>query len=699
MASYSSSWRPTTDVAAVAPIAEVLSSKPEDFLGPSALLFSQSTAALKHYLDSLASSTAQLQQKQQLIQNRQKRKRTETASGPSSSKKLQLQEVHINGFNVQQVWEQAQRVLKTSSDVTREHVAIVSPSLGLGDDDASRNSASSSESGDGQHDQEDGSDADIVSELDRDEQSEDASELLDGKDEEEAEDGRDDEEQLESDGSDDLDETDVLKIGKRSPKRSEPTPFVLDRHGLNDGFFSIDEFNKQSLLFEDLDAKRARNDTAGSDEEDVDWEADPFAVGDVNSDVDEDELEEGDFDNEDARLSDEDMDGGLELDEGDARNATYDQFFDPPASERPKKGTRPKEQSKKPDLDTDLDADVERAMADVHRDLFEDEDSEFDDENMDSNKKGDTNLSTHEKARAKITDEIRRLEAANVANKEWTLIGEAKAVDRPLNSLIEEDLDFERVGKPVPVITAEITDDIESLIKQRIVAKEFDDIIRRPPPGVGDYTEAKSKFVLDETKPQQSLAELYEADHLQATDRNYVSKKDEKLQKERDEITQLWNNICSQLDTLSNLHFRPKQPATNIRVVADADTIVMEDVRPSGGDSLSTSGTLAPQEVYAPGDKSRTGEVLTKGGAAIAKDEMSREEKLRHRRREKQKKRKRAMKALKNPASAAAKKQQLVSSLGKGGVKVIGKDGTLTDMRGQKVLASDKPTPQHALKL
>ncbi|EEP76072.1 predicted protein [Uncinocarpus reesii 1704] len=665
------------DSMAIAPITEILSSKPEDFLGPSALLFAQSTAALKHYLDSLASNTAQLQQKEQLLQSGQKRKRNENVSGPSS-KKLQLREVHVDGFNVRQVWEQTQRVLKASSELTRQHAADISQNLGQENDSTGSNSASGSGS-----EIEDISEGDISGESDGDEDMEDTSGFLEEKEDEE------ENEQFEEADSQGSIEVDGLEDDDNAASKRQPASFVQDRHGLNDGFFSIDEFNKQSMLFEDLDTKRARDDKVGSDEEEIDWEGDPFLLGDAESDLNEEDEQE-------ERLDDGDIDSDPE---DDARNATYDQFFNPPASEHIKNKHVSKEKSKP--SDDDLDADIDRAMADVHRDLFDDEDSEFDD-NENSKSKGkaaETNQSTHEKARNKITDEIRRLEAANVAHKEWTLTGEARAADRPLNSLIEEDLDFERVGKPVPVITAEITDDIEALIKRRIVAKEFDDIIRRPPPGLGDYKEARSKFVLDETKPQQSLAELYEVDHLQATDKNFVSKKDEKLQKERDEITQLWNNICSQLDTLSNMHFRPKQPSANIRVVADVDTIVMEDVRPSGGDGLGAAGTLAPQEVYAPGDKDRSGELMTKSGAAVARDEMSREEKLRHRRREKQKKRKKTLQALENQNSAAAKKQQLVSNLGKGGVKIIGKDGSLTDMRGQKVSTNEKSTTQQALKL
>ncbi len=58
-------------------------------------------------------------------------------------------------------------------------------------------------------------------------------------------------------------------------------------------------------------------------------------------------------------------------------------------------------------------------------------------------------------------------------------MGETKASDRPLNSLLEEDLDFEGAGKVAPVITEQVTRTLEDLIKYRIKEKAFDDPVRK----------------------------------------------------------------------------------------------------------------------------------------------------------------------------------------------------------------------------
>jgi len=51
---------------------------------------------------------------------------------------------------------------------------------------------------------------------------------------------------------------------------------------------------------------------------------------------------------------------------------------------------------------------------------------------------------------AALKEQIAALEAENVAPKKWTLTGEVSARNRSKNSLLEEDLDFERVVKAVP---------------------------------------------------------------------------------------------------------------------------------------------------------------------------------------------------------------------------------------------------------
>lgn len=660
-------------------ILQILSSNPEHFLKPAAQLHADTLASAKHFLDPLAFGINQEQQAQK------KRKRS------NSTGVLRLQEVHVDGFTPQQVWEQAQRVLKACSQVTGRDSATVKASA-ISEEESNEDSL---DENDLEGLDEEGSDADMPD----DEEMEDM-------EVDEDENGDEDLSIAESDMRSDMDASD-----DEGPGRA-PSTFQPDRFGLNDGFFSIEDFNKQSAFFEHQDTK---NTVDNDDDDAVDWDADPFTGGMDDEDGDDDEEDEEDgpvfgepVDDEDED-DDIDMDGAVQLEDDDEdekedpRNVRYKDFFDPPPlSQKQKKPSKKSKKSESRETGEGLDEAVNRAMSDVRRDLLDDEseggefDSDMESEGGAINLKG---LSTHEQRRIKLADEIRKLEAGNVAKKDWQVSGEAVAADRPHNALLGEDLEFEHIGKPVPVMTAEITDEIEALIKQRVIAKEFDDIIRRHPLSADQGATKRPRFELNDSKAQQSLAELYEADHLKATDAGYVDAKDAKLKKEHDEIKELWAKVSSQLDTLSNLHYRPKRPTANINVVQDVATISMEDVRPSGAGGAGTEAMLAPQEVYAPGDDGKTrGEVVLKSGAAVAKDEMTREAKARRRRREKQKLKKSGQTGSK-PQGAAAAKQEVVSDLKKGGVKVIGKEGRLKDVQGRDAEASNGGGRREVFKL
>ncbi len=137
-------------------------------------------------------------------------------------------------------------------------------------------------------------------------------------------------------------------------------------------------------------------------------------------------------------------------------------------------------------------------------------------------------------------------------------MGEATSRTRPQNALLEEDLEFERVMKTVPVITEDVVQGLEERIKARIQDSQFDDVVRKRP--VDDKPFLPSRFFeLQDTKSKQSLAEIYEDEYTAAKTGGPAGEdRDGKLKKEHDEINKLWENICSRLDALSNAHFTPK---------------------------------------------------------------------------------------------------------------------------------------------
>lgn len=158
-----------------------------------------------------------------------------------------------------------------------------------------------------------------------------------------------------------------------------------------------------------------------------------------------------------------------------------------------------------------------------------------------------------------LREQINELESENVAKKDWVLMGEATSKGRPHNSLLEEDLEFERLMKAVPVITEETVQGLEERIKARILEGRFDDVVRLRP--VDDKPFLPSRFFeLQDTKSSQSLAQIYEDEYIAARSGGVAGEdRDGKLKKEHDEIDKLWENICGKLDALCNAHFIPKQ--------------------------------------------------------------------------------------------------------------------------------------------
>ncbi|GJJ09660.1 hypothetical protein Clacol_003884 [Clathrus columnatus] len=205
-------------------------------------------------------------------------------------------------------------------------------------------------------------------------------------------------------------------------------------------------------------------------------------------------------------------------------------------------------------------------------------------------------LSTHEARLAEIAAQIKELEGENVAPKPWILMGEATTRSRPVNSLLEEDLEFDRVLKAVPVITEESVNTLEEMIKKRILDNMFDDVVRKRP--VEDKPFLPSRlFELDDKKSSKGLAEIYADEYTAAASGTSIDVRDENLKKQHEEIVQLWDSICYKLDALSNAHFTPKPPKATISTISNVAAASLESALPT---TVSTTTMLAPEEIYAP---------------------------------------------------------------------------------------------------
>jgi len=713
--------------------------EPQIFLQPTPALHYSLLQLAKRFLDPLASDVSEAQLvKQRADRQSKKRKRSFKDVDGGREDLLRMKVVHVEGFEMEQVWQQAKRVLGAATQEIARQIPHVDERL---EEQVVDNDGSG-----------------IDSEIDQRKNRAKAVRFED----DDPEVGGSDDERLSDEGADweydkenvpDVEADGVQSNGfhshsdEESVDMGDETPpsdvsedehpkehFVKDPYGLNDGFFSIDQFNKSSQFLEQQDARGDPNDGAASDEEDIDWGMDPIegvsglqpfrtdknqAENDDNDEDDEDGPTFGDADlsapegeSEDDGLEDKPEMGGM-ADFSNTNDILYNDFFAPPARKAGKTIGSPRRDKERNRVEVeekpngvamenghDEEDDMQRTVADVRRNLFEDDASDNDISDDPKLEVKDANLSTHERAQIALRAEIRRLEAENVSAKPWALSGEAVSQARPLNSLLEEDLDYQRAGKPVPIITPEINESIEELIKRRILAREFDEVIRRRPTdlvtGLSDPRRGRLRYELSDAKSTKGLAEEYEQDHLRRTDPSYVDIRSEALKQKHKEVEAHWSSISAQLDALSNWHYKPRPPAPTLDIRVDAPTIGMEDARPSAGGDVGGASALAPQEVYKPGDGIKgVDEVLTRGGTLVGQEEETKETKRRRRRRAKE----RAKKASGNPQvtngggagsilakkGSKAEKRDVVGQLKKGNVKVIGKKGELKDVEGNAV--------------
>lgn len=305
-------------------------------------------------------------------------------------------------------------------------------------------------------------------------------------------------------------------------------------------------------------------------------------------------------------------------------------------------------------------------------------------------------LTTHEKRTAAIREQITQLESENVAQKEWMLMGEAGSRQRPQNSLLEEDLEFERVRKTAPVVTEEAVYTLEEKIKARILQGQFDDVVRIR--SIEENPFLPSKLIeLQDTKSKESLSQIYEAEYIASQPGGQLlDDRDGRLKKEHEEITRLWDKICNKLDALSNAHFVPKQvritsalflyvgikppkPKPTITTVENTPSVLIESALPT---SKSVATMLAPEEVFS------VSKSLLKAPSELTPAEKrarrTKERKLRNRQRDILDRR--VNKLAKPKGGVRKEKQAALNSLVKHGkgVTVVGKESVSHGKRKKK---------------
>ncbi|KAH9776215.1 U3 small nucleolar ribonucleoprotein MPP10 [Citrus sinensis] len=288
----------------------------------------------------------------------------------------------------------------------------------------------------------------------------------------------------------------------------------------------------------------------------------------LDNEEDEDEDEEDEDEEELGVFGDSDDNEEEDEHRQKLENAGYEDFFGSKRKKAPKKNLKSIEELEE---DSGLD------------------DEEDEDEAVET-KKND-NLSTHEKQSEQLRAEIEKMEKANLDPKTWTMQGEVTAAQRPKNSALEVDLDFQHNVRPAPVITEEFTASLEEMIKKRIIEGQFDDVEKAASLPSKAPRELKE---LDENKSKKGLAEVYEEEYVQKT--NPAAAPLTFSDEQKKEASMLFKKLCLKLDALSHFHFTPKPVIEDMSIQANVPALAMEEIAPV---AVSDAAMLAPEEVFA----------------------------------------------------------------------------------------------------
>ena len=238
-----------------------------------------------------------------------------------------------------------------------------------------------------------------------------------------------------------------------------------------------------------------------------------------------------------------------------------------------------------------------------------------------------------QRAREEAGRRAAELETFNVGDKPWTLRGEVTAAERPVNSLLDAELEHDASAARRPrhrlvhgaeadatteaegdgnandeTPLAEDTAALERRIRQRVAERAFDDVERRVRPDLqtsaADIARRQAQLRASQVSQEKSrigLAEVYQAERERPRG---AAPATAGLDREHQGAEQLFVKLCRQLDALSNHVYTPVAEPTATQAApprAPQDTVQLEEAAPTQlSVSTVTASVQAPQEMYRP---------------------------------------------------------------------------------------------------
>lgn len=187
----------------------------------------------------------------------------------------------------------------------------------------------------------------------------------------------------------------------------------------------------------------------------------------------------------------------------------------------------------------------------------------------------DEDLTPFQRQQLKLREQITELENQQLDPKAWTMLGEVSARSRPINSLLEEHVEFDQslglnasTSRLGPQITEEVTQSLEDMIVNRIKNQAFDDVeLRYEVTDPKNRTSGTKNAELEHEKPSKSLAQIYEDEYTRARQavsnlpgegkgtKPFTAGVDASSAELQLKIRDRFNNICKSLDALSETVF------------------------------------------------------------------------------------------------------------------------------------------------
>lgn len=192
---------------------------------------------------------------------------------------------------------------------------------------------------------------------------------------------------------------------------------------------------------------------------------------------------------------------------------------------------------------------------------------------------------------------VQRLEKNLVSKKSWGLSGEVRASQRPQDGLLEAEVDFDVGLQSKVVISRELNTKFEEIIRQRIKDVAFDDRELPKPSSLRVREQTAAFNDLDFERDKRGLAGVYEDEYRK--DVLGVDPVKSKTDKLREEITQLFRNLCYCIDGMSGAHFTPNSGNLGWATRPESQLVIDEKI------PVIVTGNLVDnkksfREVYAP---------------------------------------------------------------------------------------------------